>query len=65
MPYSWLKEGMKYYYPHVSQTDDLYASCEYANDEFDKTIISRGLVFRTKEEAVEAAKKMLAALKES
>lgn len=59
-----MKKGVKYYYPHVSKTDDLYASCEYDNDEFDKILKSRGLVFKTKEEAIEAAKKMLAVMKE-
>ena len=61
-PYAWLKEGMIYYYPYVSNTD-LYTSCEYVNDEYDKKMISRGLVFRTKEEAIKVAKKMLEVVK--
>ena len=61
-PYSWLKEGMRYYYPHVS-TNRLYDCFQYDNDEIDKILISRGLVFKTKEEAIECAKKMLEIVK--
>lgn len=61
-PYSWLKKDVKYYYPYIARTD-LYASCRYANDGFDKMMISRGLVFKTKEEAIECAKKMLEVVK--
>ena len=64
-PYGWLKKGVTYYFPHVAR-NDLYDYYEYDNDndDTDKRMISRGLVFKTKEEAIEAAKKMLAALKE-
>lgn len=62
-PYSWLKDGVKYYYPCVGM-NDLYDCCTYTNDPYHKRMINRGLVFKTKEEAVAAAKKMLAVLKE-
>lgn len=61
-PYGWLKEDVKYYYPYIARTD-LYASCRYDNDGFDKMMISRGLVFKTKEEAINCAKKMLEVVK--
>lgn len=63
-PYSWLKKGIRYYYPSVSE-DILYGCFTYSNDYIDKIIISLGLVFKTEEEAVEAAKKMLAALNQA
>lgn len=62
-PYSWLKKGGKYYFPRLD-IDKLYDDFTYKNDEVDARFMRRGLVFKTKEEAVEAAKKMLAALKE-
>lgn len=61
-PYSWLKEGVKYYYP-CTGLDDLYDCCTYVNAPFHRRMINRGLVFRTREEAIEAAKKMLEVLK--
>lgn len=60
---SWLKEGMSYYYPDIT-TDKMFISTTYYNDAIDKRMISRCLVFKTREEALEAAKKMLAVLKE-
>jgi hypothetical protein len=62
-PYPWLKNGMKYYLP-APWSRFLYDMYQYNNDEVDKRFISRGLVFKTREEAIEAAKKMLAVLKE-
>ena len=62
-PYIWLKEGMSYYRPDIN-IDTMYTYSTYYNDDTDKRLMSRGLVFKTKEEAIEAAKKMLAALKE-
>lgn len=62
-PYSWLKKGVKYYFPRVD-IDKLYDYYQYDNDDIDKRFISRGLVFKTAEEAVVAAKKMLAEVKE-
>ena len=63
-PYSWLKEGVTYYYPCVGM-NDLYDNCAYTNSYYDKRLMNRGLVFKTKKEAVDVAKKMLAAVKES
>lgn len=60
---SWLTFGMEYYVPTPMKID-LFEQYINANDEIDRRYISRGLVFRTKEEAIEAAKKMLAVLKE-
>jgi hypothetical protein len=61
-PYSWLKEGMRYYRPNIG-ADVLYGCYNYDNDGVDKRYISRGLVFRTKGEAIECAKKMLEVVK--
>lgn len=61
-PYAWLKEGVMYYFPDCNR-DVLYDNCIYREDGFDKKLKNRGLVFKTKEEAIEAAKKMLAVLK--
>lgn len=62
-PYGWLKKDVKYYFPRVD-IDKLYDYYEYNNDDIDKRFISRGLIFKTKEEALVVAKKMLAVLKE-
>ena len=62
-PYAWLKKGVKYYYPCVG-LDDLYDCCTYTNDLYHKRMINRGIVFRTRDEAIEAAKKMLAVVKD-
>jgi hypothetical protein len=61
-PYSWLKEGVMYYFPNVLK-DNLYDYYHYDNDATDKVMISRGLVFKTKEEAINCAKKMLEVVK--
>ena len=62
-PYAWLKEGVKYYIPQTIYTD-LYDCYWYSADDFDKTLMKRGIVFKTKEEAIACAKKMLAAVKQ-
>ena len=62
-PYSWLKKGVVYYFPTPTKSN-LFDYYPYADDATDRRYISRGLVFKTKEEAVEAAKKMLAVMKE-
>lgn len=62
--YSWIKLYKPYYVPAPAKAA-LFDCFRYANDAVDKRYINRGLVFRTKEEAIEAAKKMLAALKEN
>lgn len=61
-PYGWLKKDAVYYYPNVL-VDDLYDCYTYYNDHYDKILKSRGLVFKTKEEAIECAKKMLEVVK--
>lgn len=62
-PYAWLKRGVCYYHPEV-QSKTLVCDYPYIGDNFDERAKERGLVFKTKEEAIAAAKKMLAALKE-
>jgi len=57
-PYSWLKYGDVYYVPSLKD-EDLYDWYTYANDIIDKRMISRGIAFKTKEEAINCAKKML------
>jgi len=61
-PYSWLKEGMSYYRPDIN-TNTMYTYITYYNDAIDKRFMSHGLVFKTKEEAIECAKKMLEVVK--
>ena len=64
-PYAWLKEGMRYYAPTVTayNDDSLYSVYMYGNDDLDKRNMEHGIVFQTKEEAIECAKKMLAVVK--
>lgn len=61
-PSAWLKKGVTYYIPHLSK-DNLYDYYTYSNDGVDKRLMSRGLIFKTKEEAIECAKKMLEVVK--
>ena len=61
-PYSWLKYGDRYYVPSFID-DNFYASYTYRDDPIDINIKERGLVFKTKEEAIECAKKMLKVVK--
>ena len=60
--YIWLKKGVRYYIPRI-ETKALSDCFIYNNDEVDKRYISRGLVFKTEEEAIECAKKMLEVVK--
>lgn len=62
-PYGWLKEGMRYYVPEISN-EDLYDDFIYGEDKWDHIFMKRGVVFKTKEEAIECAKKMLAVVKQ-
>ncbi len=62
-PYGWLKKGMEYYTANID-SKSLYASHLYVADELDKRYMKLGIVFLTKEEAIECAKKMLAAVKQ-
>lgn len=61
-PYSWLKVGMNYYLPNL-YNDTMYIYTIYYNDENDKRMKERGFVFKTKEEAINCAKKMLEVIK--
>ena len=60
--YSWLKKGMDYFVPNIN-SEELYVIYTYKGYKMDSEMKDRGLAFKTQEEAVEAAKKMLAVLK--
>ena len=61
-PYGWLNVGKKYYFP-APGVDNLYNYAIYTANGWDKRIMERGIVFKTPEEAIECARKMLAAVK--
>lgn len=61
-PYSWLKKGVKYYVPLLTGVS-LFDWYIYNSGVDDKIMINRGLVFKTREEAIECAKKMLEVVK--
>lgn len=61
-PYGWLKEGVVYYIPSVIPAT-LYEYHKYDADMWDERFMKRGIVFKTKEEAIACTKKMLAAVK--
>ena len=54
--------GDDYYYPSLV-SDDLAASGAWLNDLWGNNLYNRGLVFQTKEEAQEACRAMLKAIK--
>lgn len=56
------KNSETYYVPHPF-SKSMYSSQEWAGDSIDRRVEERGLMFKTKEEAIEAAKKMLEAIK--
>lgn len=62
-PYAWLKEGAYYHSPSPIARS-LSETYVYKGDSLDKRMIERGLAFKTKKEAIAAAKKMLAVLNE-
>lgn len=62
-PYAWLKKGVIYYSPSVN-AEEPYIRHIYDADRLDKIYMKRGIVFQTKEEAIECAKKMLAVVKQ-
>ena len=62
-PYAWLEVGMTYYVPEVTNKN-IYDDFIYAEDDWDKRYMERGIVFHTREEAIACAKKMLAAVKQ-
>ena len=57
------KMDEKYYIPSIFDWD-FYKYNFWLNDECDEKYYKRGLVFKTKEEAIEMSKKMLAMAKE-
>lgn len=57
-------EGEQYYCPSV-EAPGKSSSWEWRNDECDRYRYKRGLVFKTRDEAVELTKKMLAVANES
>lgn len=62
-PYAWLKEGVRYYVP-MPAVSDLYNDITYTADNWDKRVVEHGIVFQTKEEAIECARKMLEVVKQ-
>ena len=62
-PYGWLEEGVTYHYP-VPVVSSLYYSATYRANDWDKLCMERGIVFKTPEEAIECAKKMLEVVKQ-
>lgn len=61
-PYSWLKYGVRYYVPSFIE-NSFYVSFTYRDDPTDIDIKERGTIFKTKEEAIKCAKKMLEVVK--
>lgn len=57
-------DGQGYFMPYISGGEADFESNSYWSSDCDETRYKAGLVCRTKAEAVEKAKKMLAALKE-
>ena len=57
------KTGEKYYIPNIFNWNS-YNYYLWVDDERDKELYKRGLVFKTKEEAIKMSKKMLAMAKE-
>ena len=56
-------KGEKYYVSHILDRD-LWDCYSWDDEEYDEKLYKRGVVFKTKEEAVMAAKKMLKITKE-
>lgn len=57
------KDGDKFFTPSITESD-LAVSYHFVDDSgFDKRLLDRGLIFRTKEEAISCAQKMLEAVK--
>jgi hypothetical protein len=52
------KDGETYYIPDIG-TPDLFFSAAWTNDKYDDLRMSRGIVFKTKEEAIAIAKEIL------
>ena len=62
-PFGWLKEGVRYYVLQLTFTD-LCDEYWYGANNLDKRNLERGIIFQTKKEAIECAKKMLAVIKQ-
>jgi hypothetical protein len=62
-PYSWLESGTRYYTPDITARS-LYVEHAYATDIWDKRYMERDIVFKTPEEAIACAKKMLEVVKQ-
>lgn len=56
-------KGEKYYVPNIF-VQDLWAYYSWNDDAYDEELYKRGVVFKTTEEAITAAEKMLAAINE-
>lgn len=66
-PFGWLKEGVKYYTPAFGAYDEddaLWLMSIYRGESIDKMNMKRGIAFKTREEAIACAKKMLTAVKQ-
>lgn len=61
--YAWLEKGMRFYMPDIFD-EELYDWFIYDADIWDKRVMERGIVFKTKEEAIACAKKMLEVVKQ-
>lgn len=61
-PYGWLKYGDRYYVPSFID-GNFYVSFTYRDDPTDIRIKEHGLIFKTAEEAINCAKKMLEVVK--
>ena len=59
--YPWLHVGVTYYVPNIRK-DEPYTAIKYKNNRLDAHNVKCGCVFRTAEEAIEVAKKMLGVL---
>lgn len=59
--YPWLRVGVTYYVPNILKAEH-YTAIKYKNTRLDVSNKKCGCVFRTKEEAIEVAKKMLGVL---
>lgn len=60
----WIPENDEKYFVSDLLNSDLTHEYTWRGDEFDCNMYDRGLIFKTKEEAIKMSKKMLAMLKE-
>ena len=57
--YVWAPKVDEYYYTPSPHRSDLYWAFVWCNNDIDKERLKRGLVFKTSDEAIQAAKKMI------